>query len=640
MNPINIAFCINNGYVPQLLTVLTSVMKNTSRGVRAYIFSSDLDGMSRAAITKLNSAFPELQTKFVTINPDVANKLPRNIDYISAETYYRYLIADFLPDLSKILYLDADIVVNGDLGPLYDMDISDNYIAGAHDAYIDDIKHKPIIGFKDSDLYVNAGVLLMNLERIRADNMGKKWIDATTELSDKIKFQDQDIINITCRGQIGQFDSIYNYTSHNIITEPQKFRRAVIIHYTGPKKPWLTDSRHKMKSVWIKYDKQKEKIMAKKIKVALLIDEFFGGAGTAFGGYGALARKYIAKYLPCNNIKVDVLLGNGGHRFTTRKYHVDDVDLYRLPRKHWASRLFLRRKNYDIYLSIELTSDWVLKHETNIHKKLILWIQDPRPKYEWDEIATMTLMPEPNYYNQNIYDLVHNLAMDGRVRFVSQGHFLNQKAIDLYRLPQNTNIQYMPNPIEIDSEFDVEKYNKKNMIIFLGRLEDVKRGWLFCETAKLLPEYDFWVLGKINTLKAQTANFWDKYKDIPNLHFAGHVDGDKKNQFLKDAKILMNTSIHEGLPVSFLEAMSYGCALVSNRNPDDLTSKFGIWTGDILGNGFEQIDLYVDAIKALMRNEEKRKKLGIAARQYVEEIHNVSNFITEMRKVIYQETRK
>ena len=156
----------------------------------------------------------------------------------------------------------------------------------------------------------------------------------------------------------------------------------------------------------------------------------------------------------------------------------------------------------------------------------------------------------------------------------------------------------------------------------------------------MLSEYDFWVLGKINTLKAQTANFWDKYKDIPNLHFAGHVDGDKKNQFLKDAKILMNTSIHEGLPVSFLEAMSYGCALVSNRNPDDLTSKFGIWTGDILGNGFEQIDLYVDAIKALMTNEEKRKKLGIAARQYVEEIHNVSNFITEMRKVIYQETRK
>lgn len=640
MSPINIAFCINDGYTPQLAVVLTSIMKNTTRNVVAYVFSSDMSDASKQKLNKLKLFFKKLTINFIAVSDAKLRALPRTIDYISVETYYRYLIPELLPELDKILYLDADIIVRGDITPLYDFDISDYYIAGANDLWVHDTKYKGKIGFAQNELYVNAGVLLMNLRKMRAEKMAQTLIQKTTKLAGKIQYQDQDVLNIVCRGHVAEFDSIYNYTSHNIYDERAKLNSAVIIHYTGPKKPWLKDKRHPMKKNWTKYAKEYEKMAHKKLRVALLIDEFFGGAGTAFGGYGALARKYIAKYLPCNNIKVDVLLGNGGNRFTTRKYHVDDVDLYRLPRKHWASRLFLRRKNYDIYLSIELTSDWVLKHETNIHKKLILWIQDPRPKYEWDEIATMTLMPEPNYYNQTIYDLVHNLAMDGRVRFVSQGHFLNQKAIDLYRLPKNTNIQYMPNPIEIDSEFDVEKYNKKNMIIFLGRLEDVKRGWLFCETAKLLPEYDFWVLGKINTLKAQTANFWDKYKDIPNLHFAGHVDGDKKNQFLKDAKILMNTSIHEGLPVSFLEAMSYGCALVSNRNPDDLTSKFGIWTGDILGNGFEQIDLYVDAIKALMTNEEKRKKLGIAARKYVEEIHNVSDFITEMRNVIYQETKK
>ena len=336
MNKINIAFCINNGYVPQLLTVLTSVMKNTTRDVHAYIFSSDLDGISRAMITKLNSAFNKLHVSIVPVNSDELNKLPRNIDYISAETYYRYLVADFLPDLSKILYMDADIIVNGDLGPLYDMDISDNYIAGAHDAYIADINHKPTIDFKGSDLYVNAGVLLMNLERIRADKMGQKWIDATTELANKIKFQDQDIINITCRGKIGELDSIYNYTSHNILTEPKKFRRAVIIHYTGKNKPWLPDSRHKMKSVWIKYNKKKVKIMAKKIKVALLIDEFFGGAGTAFGGYGFLARKYIAPFIPNEEIEIEFILGRGKHKFFAHKEIIDGVNVFKTPKKTYA----------------------------------------------------------------------------------------------------------------------------------------------------------------------------------------------------------------------------------------------------------------------------------------------------------------
>ncbi len=639
MNTVNIAFCINSGYVPQLLTVLTSVMKNTMRNVHAYIFSSDLDGMSRAAITKLNSAFPALQTSFITVNSDALNKLPRNIDYISAETYYRYLIADFLPDVSKILYQDADIVVNGDLGPLYDMDLSDNYIAGAHDAYIEDIKHKPVIGLKESDLYVNAGVLLMNLGRIRADKMCDKWIAATSELADKIKFQDQDIINITCRGQIGQFDSIYNYTSHNIRTDPKKFKRAVIIHYTGANKPWLPDSRHKMKSVWIKYNKQKVKIMAKKIKVALLIDEFFGGAGTAFGGYGALARKYIAKYIPCDDIEMDVLLGRGRHKRRCEKYHVDDVNLYRLPKRKFWARLFLRRKNYDIYLSIELTDDYVLRHEPNKNKKLILWIQDPRPWYEWREIQTMKLLPEPCYYNQPLYDYVHKLYERNRVKFISQGICLNDKAKDLYRLPEDIDIQYRPNPIDIEKSFNPAKYKKQNKIIFLGRVEDVKRGWIFCEIAQRMPEYEFFVLGKTNFLKQGTERVLGKYKSIPNLHFTGHVDGDEKVQYLKDAKILVNTSIHEGVPVSFLEALSYGTVLVSNRNPDNLTSNFGIWVGNVYGDGFDQIDLYVDAIRELMTNDKKREKLAVAGRKFIEQNHNVDNFVKDLRDLIYQEAK-
>ena len=49
--------------------------------------------------------------------------------------------------------------------------------------------------------------------------------------------------------------------------------------------------------------------MRKNIKVGLIVDEFFGGAGTAFGGYGFLARRYIARYIPNEDIQIDVLLG-------------------------------------------------------------------------------------------------------------------------------------------------------------------------------------------------------------------------------------------------------------------------------------------------------------------------------------------
>lgn len=375
------------------------------------------------------------------------------------------------------------------------------------------------------------------------------------------------------------------------------------------------------------------------IKVGLIIDEFFGGAGTAFGGYGFLAREYIAKYIPNEDIRVDVLLGKGSKKLFVEEFKVDNITAYRLPRRKWFAKRWLKRKNYDIYLSIELTDGYVLINEPDKHKKLILWIQDPRPQYEWDEINTVKLFPEYNYYNQNIYDLVYAWYKQERVRFISQGYFLNQKAIDLYNLAQDVDIEYMPNPIEIDDNFCVESYEKKNMIIFLGRIESVKRGWLFCEVAKKMPNIDFYVLGKTHREESKNSEIMSDYYSIPNLHFVGHVEGVEKIKYLKEAKILVNTSIHEALPISFLEALSYGTLLVSNRNPEDLTSKFGIHVGDVLGDGFDKIDLYVNAISQLLNDEQYRKKLSLEAIHYIKAIHDVDKVIPKLRNKIVKEIR-
>lgn len=375
------------------------------------------------------------------------------------------------------------------------------------------------------------------------------------------------------------------------------------------------------------------------LKVGLVIDEFFGGAGTAFGGYGFLAREYISKYIPNEEIQVDVLLGKGSKQLCVEEYKIDNIFAYRLPRIKWFAKRWLKKRNYDVYLSIELTYNYILMNEPNKKKKLILWIQDPRPQYEWDEINTVKLFPEYNYYTQSIYDLVHDWYKQERVKFISQGYFLNQKAIDLYQLDQDVKIQYLPNPINIDENFDVQSFPKKNMIIFLGRIESVKRGWLFCEIAKKMPHYEFYVLGKTHREESKNLEIMSDYYAISNLHFVGHVEGLEKERYLKEAKILVNTSIHEALPISFLEALSYGTLLVSNRNPEDLTSKFGIHVGDVLGDGFDKVDLYVDAITNILSNDENRKKLSLEAIEYIKNIHNVPKFIHDLRQVIVEESK-
>ena len=205
----------------------------------------------------------------------------------------------------------------------------------------------------------------------------------------------------------------------------------------------------------------------------------------------------------------------------------------------------------------------------------------------------------------------------------------------MYRLDDSVEIEYCPNPVEIDDSFDVNAFPKKNKIIFLGRIESVKRGWLFCEIAKRMPEYEFYMLGQTFREKKENSAIMEKYRGIENLHFMGHVDGREKELYLKEAKILVNTSIHEALPISFLEALAYGTLLVSNRNPENLTDKFGIYVGDVLGDGFDKVGLYVEAIRRLMENEELRLKKAQEAIEYVRAIHNVQNFISSLRNIIY-----
>ena len=151
-----------------------------------------------------------------------------------------------------------------------------------------------------------------------------------------------------------------------------------------------------------------------------------------------------------------------------------------------------------------------------------------------------------------------------------------------------------------------------------------------------MPEYNFYVLGQTFREKEKNSAVMSKYQNIPNLHFVGHVDGIEKENFLKEAKILVNTSIHEALPISFLEALSYGTLLVSNRNPEDLTSKFGIYVGDVLGDGFDKVPLYVDAIEQLMKDAFYQQK-SEAAIKYIKKIHNVEKFVKDLREVIYSE---
>lgn len=370
-------------------------------------------------------------------------------------------------------------------------------------------------------------------------------------------------------------------------------------------------------------------------KVLVFCNEFFGAWDISTkGGYGFLVRNLLPEALDIASDKFVVCVGKSKTNYIYEEKFITDegIKLIKLPRIHYFAANIINK--YDIIISIEATVDYLFKLSSKLNKKILFWIQDPRPLSDWKEILSVNIAREYNYFNKKTNKLVKYANDLGKIHFVTQAKYLSNKAIELYNLPNNLKIDFLPNPIP-KSNIELNKLIKDDNIIFLGRLDSVKRGWIFCEIAKRMPKYNFYVLGaSSNEIELNKNSIIKDYANIENLHFMGHLDGQEKIEQLKRAKVLVNTSIHEALPISFLEAFSYGVVVVSNQNPDNLIYTYGKYVGSVLGDGMDNVDKFVEAINFIMEHDNDRKKLAIKAKEYVDNTHSFDNFKVTFTNII------
>jgi|GEM_PF-190927 len=247
MNRIDITFAINDSYIEHLCVAIFSLLTNNKKHKFAlYIISAGLSAKSKSKLNKLLTYFENATIEYVNISAEKHrfDELPITMEHINSHTtYYRYIISEVLPNIDKILYLDADILVVDDIASLWDTAIDDYYVAGAEGLFRRTKQYKEgyfnILGLSESDPYINAGVLLFNLNKIREDNKVQELFDNTVRHTD-VKWQDQDIINMTFRGGVKLLDVIYNFPAAKEYYDCVKDRmdQAVILHYITADKPW------------------------------------------------------------------------------------------------------------------------------------------------------------------------------------------------------------------------------------------------------------------------------------------------------------------------------------------------------------------------------------------------------------------
>ena len=266
----NIAYAFNHYYLePTLISVFSLLRaKNTGRPVALHLLvEEDLTEEQLSPAFKMAACFGNCRVSVFypqkifqhVFRADGTSCAPAEGIQVS---FFRLYLSKVLPDQDRCLFLDSDLIVRKDLSSLYDTDMDRACFAGVTDplgraeSQRDRMRDHGV----RKGRYINSGVLMMNLSRLRRTGLDDRLLARANETA--YPYLDQDVINFTCPEEIQLLPKRYNVFPGDVSPDYDDLRRVIpdnllderdfldpaIVHYIGPDKPWLTEIR--MKPYW------------------------------------------------------------------------------------------------------------------------------------------------------------------------------------------------------------------------------------------------------------------------------------------------------------------------------------------------------------------------------------------------------
>ncbi|MEG1706012.1 MAG: glycosyltransferase family 8 protein [Clostridia bacterium] len=237
---IPIFFATDDNYVPFLAVALRSMIDNANKEYqyKIYILNAGLNDTNTKIISDYQRSGFEINFVNVTkMMSGLTDDLDTR-DYYTKTTYFRFFIEPMFPQYDKALYLDADIVVLGDISQLYFTEVGDNIIGAIPEQIVASTPEyreysQTVLGL-DYHKYFNAGILVMNLKAFRKAKIEKTFISMIQKYHFDTIAQDQDYLNFIVKDKVTYIDFSWNKECNNyaICEKPN------LIHYALFKKPW------------------------------------------------------------------------------------------------------------------------------------------------------------------------------------------------------------------------------------------------------------------------------------------------------------------------------------------------------------------------------------------------------------------
>jgi lipopolysaccharide biosynthesis glycosyltransferase/ribosomal protein S18 len=246
-NVVETALALDQNLEDMIPVVLQSLVDHTTREINAHVMTRGLGDAFRSRMGKL---FPQINFTFYNFDEVHYGEDIALLSHISVSTMDRLFLPEMLKDLDKVLYLDIDILIQGDVGELYDLNLGENVFAGKRTRLKTwanmirpitratlhfapekawDIRKRLHDKADLTSRTFNAGILVLNLELMRAENFTAEHM----YLVEQCRMNDQDVFNIYSKDRVLEINSEWNHVPSQDFNASPK-----IIHWAGPAKPW------------------------------------------------------------------------------------------------------------------------------------------------------------------------------------------------------------------------------------------------------------------------------------------------------------------------------------------------------------------------------------------------------------------
>ena len=235
---ISMSFSVSDNYAQHLAVVLASVLcHNRNHNFVFHVLHRNITPESERKVKELEAMYPNCRVEFHKIDASRFEKfhVPAELEHVTQETYYRYILPEVLVDEDRTIYSDVDVLCVGDLKPLWELDLKGNILAAVSEGSDGEFK-KQRLELPGEAPYFNAGLQVIDLKAMREGGYTGRLMENTVKYAKLLAWPDQDVINLTLRNRILAIDRKWNSVGDSY----NPFRKDVVLwHFAGfTQKPW------------------------------------------------------------------------------------------------------------------------------------------------------------------------------------------------------------------------------------------------------------------------------------------------------------------------------------------------------------------------------------------------------------------